>query len=256
MFFFFFKGREEVSIELVEGVPIWSAAEYAHDFEWAYRKLCIVDAVIRLLDSKYSDNNIFISDKSLPRNQYAEIDKGQFSSIISMHSKESSPKNFWDKLSKFRRPAVFFYNGENYLPISTTRESDSLKARISIQSPPILSFEGSGELIYELRFGAEENQRRREKHEMEMRISEENLKQQRERAEFERKINEIELEKMRLNLRSDHILLERINSSSLSDSGKNDAISTLISIHSSFNKSNQKYGAKVIQPGAILDRKI
>jgi len=142
-------------------IPAWSLAHYCRETISNGVKLTILHNMYNLLFKKYFDFAIKPHTKELN----PIISGGNYSKNTDFNEKdlirlEYFPFDFWYNIKYFVIPDVLVKVDGKWLPIYQQHYRTAIVLKeVSVESPPLFNFQGLGEVIENIRFGADRENR-------------------------------------------------------------------------------------------------
>jgi hypothetical protein len=152
-------------------IPTWTLLQYCKKTLSTAIKFTTILNMLELIKNGKSSNDfaIEIGSKELYPvigniekykeyfiNKYYKYSEKWERSLVKLLSKDNDSREFWHLISNQERPNVLVKDLSAWLPIyqENKRTATYIKS-ISVNSPPLISLEGMGEVINDLRFGKE-----------------------------------------------------------------------------------------------------
>jgi hypothetical protein len=152
-------------------IPAWTLLQYCKKtLSTAIKCSTILNMLQLIKDGKSStDFSIEISSKELYPiigniekynecfiNKYFNYSEKWDRSLVKLSSSDDNPQRFWYLIRNQERPNVLVKDSDAWLPIyQENKRTTTYIKNISVNSPPMISLEGMGEVINDLRFGKE-----------------------------------------------------------------------------------------------------
>ncbi|AEG60359.1 hypothetical protein [Desulforamulus ruminis] len=163
------KGLEVIKVKFVgiEGLPVWSILHFLERTCLNHLKLVTIQRICELSAEGYPDGCFSVASSS------AEIFPGRSflhkqpapAKLIVLTEKAESPADFWNVIRNFKRPMVYFTEGNHKIPLyDFTYEEAARIWSFKEQSPPVGEIIGAGGALLDLLYAAEREEREKDEH--------------------------------------------------------------------------------------------
>ncbi len=119
--------------------PMWAINHFVDDFCCNYSKLLIIERICVLFTQGIDDDQLYVFSESMP--MFSNSDTiiklaNNSDKMIEFSLKSQSPADFWNIITRYKRPMVYIKDNNEIRPIYDIDSDESIKIRrMSLNSP-------------------------------------------------------------------------------------------------------------------------
>lgn len=144
--------------------PVWSIVHYLNRLSINYLKLLTIERVCEALADGCLDQDLIVAEQSatlMSTTPFLYDSNIKYKTLV---NKGDDYKEFWNIIKVHHRPIVFRKFGNNFVPIIDIKNDDLIINRLTVTSPPDITLSGVANVLTDLYYAEERENRRREAH--------------------------------------------------------------------------------------------